>query len=176
MVVEAFPSGFVWGVATSAFQVEGAHDVDGRGPSIWDTYADQPGLIEDGSNAQVACDHYHRYAEDVRLMQSLGVGAYRFSIAWPRVFPTGGWAVNVAGLDFYDRLVDCLLAAGIAPWATLYHWDLPQAIEDDGGWTNRSTVDAFVDRSFLALSLVCAFFRGSYKPVRGVQQQFDVPE
>ncbi len=145
MVVEAFPSGFVWGVATSAFQVEGAHDVDGRGPSIWDTYADQPGLIEDGSNAQVACDHYHRYAEDVALMQSLGVGAYRFSIAWPRVFPTGGWAVNVAGLDFYDRLVDCLLAAKIAPWVTLYHWDLPQALEDDGGWTNRSTVDAFVE-------------------------------
>jgi len=142
---EVFPDGFVWGVATSAFQIEGAHDVDGRGPSIWDTYAAQPGLIEDGSNATVACDHYFRYAEDIALMKFLGVGAYRFSVAWPRVLPTGRGAVNVAGLEFYDRLVDGLLAAGIAPWITLYHWDLPQALEDEGGWTNRSTVDAFVE-------------------------------
>ena len=145
MAGEAFPDGFVWGVATSAFQIEGAHDTQGRGPSIWDTYAERPGIIEDGSNAQVACDHYHRYREDIALMESLGVGAYRFSIAWPRVLPTGRGKVNAAGLDFYDRLVDGLLAAGIAPWATLYHWDLPQALEDQGGWTNRSTVDAFVE-------------------------------
>ena len=142
---EAFPNGFTWGVATSAFQIEGAQDIDGRGTSIWDTYAEQPGLIEDGSNANVACDHYHRYAEDIAVMASLGVGAYRFSVAWPRIVPTGRGAVNLAGLDFYDRLVDGLLAAGIAPWATLYHWDLPQALEDEGGWTNRSTVDAFVE-------------------------------
>lgn len=145
MAGEAFPDGFVWGVATSAFQIEGAYDTQGRGPSIWDTYAAQPGIIEDGSNAQVACDHYHRYREDIALMQSLGVGAYRFSVAWPRVLPSGRGKVNAAGLDFYDRLVDGLLAAGIAPWVTLYHWDLPQALEDHGGWTNRSTVDAFVE-------------------------------
>ncbi len=145
MVVEAFPNGFIWGVATSAFQIEGAHDVQGRGPSIWDTYAAQPGLIGDGTNAQVACDHYHRYAEDIALMESLGVQAYRFSVAWPRIVPSGRGAINVPGLDFYDRLMDGLLAAGIAPWATLYHWDLPQALEDEGGWTNRSTVDAFVE-------------------------------
>ncbi len=142
---QVFPDDFAWGVATSAFQIEGAHDIDGREPSIWDTYAAQPGFIEDGSNAHVACDHYHRYAEDIALMKSLGVGAYRFSVAWPRILPTGRGAVNVAGLDFYDRLVDGLLAAGIAPWATLYHWDLPQALEDEGGWTSRSTVDAFVE-------------------------------
>ena len=142
---EVFPDDFAWGVATSAFQIEGAHDIDGRGTSIWDTYDEQPGFIEDGSNAHVACDHYHRYAEEIALMTSLGVGAYRFSVAWPRILPTGRGAVNVAGLDFYDRLVDGLLAAGIAPWATLYHWDLPQALEDEGGWTNRSTVDAFVE-------------------------------
>jgi beta-glucosidase len=141
---EDFPDGFLWGVATSAFQIEGAHDIDGRGRSIWDTCGEQPGFIEDGSNANVACDHYHRYAEDIGLMRSIGVGAYRFSIAWPRVLPTGRGKVNPAGLDFYDRLADGLLAAGIAPWPTLYHWDLPQALEDEGGWTNRSTVDAFV--------------------------------
>jgi len=145
MAGEDFPDGFLWGVATSAFQIEGAHDIDGRGRSIWDTYAEQPGFIEDGSNAKVACDHYRRYAEDIGVMRSLGVGAYRFSVAWPRVLPTGRGTVNAAGLDFYDRLVDRLLAAGIAPWVTLYHWDLPQALEDEGGWTNRSTVDAFVE-------------------------------
>ena len=145
MAVDAFPSGFAWGVATSAFQIEGAHDADGRGRSIWDTYAAQAGLIEDGTNAALACDHYRRYLGDIQLMEALGVGAYRFSIAWPRVLPTGRGRVNAAGLDFYDRLVDGLLAAGIAPWATLYHWDLPQVLEDEGGWTNRATVDAFVE-------------------------------
>ena len=142
---DAFHRGFVWGVATSAFQIEGAHDIDGRGPSIWDRYAAQPGLIEDGSNANVACDHYHRYQGDIGLMKSLGVGAYRFSIAWPRVVPFGRGPVNEAGLDFYDRLVDGLLSAGITPWSTLYHWDLPQVLQDEGGWTRRSTVDAFVE-------------------------------
>jgi beta-glucosidase len=145
MAREAFPNGFTWGVATSAFQIEGAHDADGRGRSIWDTYAAQPGLIEDGTNAEVACDHYHRYEEDIQALASLGVSAYRFSIAWPRILPAGRSAVNAAGLDFYDRLVDGLLAARIAPWATLYHWDLPQVLEDEGGWTNRATVDAFVE-------------------------------
>ncbi len=145
MAAGAFPNDFVWGVATSAFQIEGAHEVDGRGPSIWDTYAARPGLIEDGSNANVACDHYYRYADDIALMKFLSVGAYRFSIAWPRILPTGRGAVNEAGLDFYDRLVDGLLEARITPWVTLYHWDLPQVLEDEGGWTNRSTVDAFVE-------------------------------
>jgi len=145
MAGERFPNGFVWGVATSAFQIEGAHDVDGRAPSIWDTYAARPGFIEDGSNANVACDHYHRYGEDIALMKHIGVRAYRFSIAWPRILPNGRGAENAAGLDFYDRLVDGLLSARITPWITLYHWDLPQALQDEGGWTNRSTVDAFVE-------------------------------
>ncbi len=145
MATKGFPDGFTWGVATSAFQIEGAHDIDGRGPSIWDAYADQTGFIADGSNAKVACDHYHRFAEDIGLMESLSVGAYRFSVAWPRVLPTGRGTVNAAGLDFYDRLVDALLAAEIEPWTTLYHWDLPQPLEDQGGWANRSTVDAFVE-------------------------------
>jgi beta-glucosidase len=145
MATNAFPNGFVWGVATSAFQIEGAHDVDGRGPSIWDTYTARPGLIADGSNADVACEHYYRYADDIALMKYLGVGAYRFSVSWPRVFPNGRGAVNGAGLDFYDRLVDALLQARITPWTTLYHWDLPQALEDEGGWANRSSVDAFVE-------------------------------
>ena len=145
MAREPFPNDFTWGVATSAFQIEGAHDVDGRGPSIWDTYAAKSGMIADGSDAKVACDHYYRFREDVALMKFLGVGAYRFSISWPRIFPRGRGEVNAAGLDFYDRLVDALLEARITPWVTLYHWDLPQALEDEGGWVNRSTVDAFVD-------------------------------
>lgn len=140
-----FPEAFTWGTATSAFQIEGAHDVDGRGLSIWDTYAARPGLIEDGSDARIACDHYYRYRDDVALMKYIGVGAYRFSISWPRIFPTGRGEANADGLDFYDRLVDALLESRIAPWVTLYHWDLPQALQDRGGWTNRSTVDAFLE-------------------------------
>ncbi|MEQ9501192.1 MAG: GH1 family beta-glucosidase [Deltaproteobacteria bacterium] len=140
-----FPESFVWGVATSAFQIEGATEKDGRAPSIWDTFAARPGQIADGSDGKVACDHYHRYPEDVGLMKSLGVAAYRFSVAWPRILPKGRGHVNEAGLDFYDRLVDELLRAGIDPWVTLYHWDLPQALEDHGGWTERTSAHAFVE-------------------------------
>ncbi|MBK6685034.1 MAG: beta-glucosidase [Deltaproteobacteria bacterium] len=134
---------FQWGVATSAYQIEGATSADGRGPSIWDTFAEQPGHIEDGSHGRVACDHYHRWQEDLALMEWLGVGAYRFSIAWPRVLPSGTGPINTPGLDFYDRLVDGCLARGITPFATLYHWDLPQALEDRGGWRARETAQAF---------------------------------
>ncbi|MFC4150531.1 GH1 family beta-glucosidase [Micromonospora mangrovi] len=140
-----FPTGFRWGVSTSAHQIEGAVDADGRGPSIWDTFAHTPGRIADGSTGDVACDHYHRYAEDVALLAGLGVSAYRFSIAWPRVQPTGTGAANAAGLDFYDRLVDELLRRGVDPVATLFHWDLPQALEDAGGWLNRDTAARFAE-------------------------------
>ena len=139
-----FPANFVWGTATASYQIEGAVAEDGRGPSIWDTFAATPGTIDDGSTGAVACDHYHRWEQDLDLMQRLGVGAYRFSIAWPRVIPAGTGAVNQAGLDFYDRLVDGLLERGIAPFATLYHWDLPQPLQDAGGWPDRGIVDAFV--------------------------------
>ena len=138
-----FPPGFRWGTATSAYQVEGAATEDGRGPSIWDTFAATPGKIGDGSNGLEAVDHYHRYKEDVALMKGLGATAYRFSIAWPRVFPQGTGAANPKGFDFYDRLVDELLQAGIEPYATLYHWDLPQALQDRGGWESRETPQAF---------------------------------
>jgi beta-glucosidase len=138
-----FPSGFLWGVATSAQQIEGGFDEGGRGESIWDRYAGVPGNISDGTDSRVACDHFHRWRDDVALLQSLGVNAYRFSIAWPRVLPGGTGRANAAGLDFYDALVDALLAAGIQPHVTLYHWDLPQALQDRGGWAARETVDAF---------------------------------
>jgi beta-glucosidase len=140
-----FPSGFAWGAATSAYQIEGAVREDGRGPSIWDTFAHTPGRTLDGETGDVACDHYHRYQHDVGLMKELGLQAYRFSIAWPRILPAGRGQINQAGLDFYDRLVDGLMAAGIAPYATLYHWDLPQALQDQGGWLNRDTCNAFAD-------------------------------
>ena len=139
------PAGFRFGTSTAAYQIEGAADEDGRGPSIWDTFCAQEGRIADGTSGAVACDHYHRYAEDVGLMRRLGAGGYRFSISWPRIVPAGSGAVNAAGLDFYDRLVDCLLEAGVRPMVTLYHWDLPQALEDDGGWLNRATVDRFAE-------------------------------
>jgi beta-glucosidase len=140
-----FPPGFTWGVATAAYQIEGAVAEGGRGPSIWDTFAHTPGKTKNGDTGDVACDHYHRYDEDVRLMADLGVSAYRFSIAWPRIQPQGGGPDNPAGLAFYDRLVDRLLAAGIDPVATLYHWDLPQALEDKGGWLNRETAYRFAE-------------------------------
>ena len=140
-----FPDGFAWGVATSAFQIEGAVREDGRGRSIWDTYTHTPGKIRKGDNADVANDHYHRYKDDVRLMQDLGVKAYRFSIAWPRIFPDGVGQPNAKGLDFYNRLTDALREAGIEPFPTLYHWDLPQALQDRGGWQSRDTAKAFAD-------------------------------
>ncbi|WP_310962573.1 GH1 family beta-glucosidase [Nocardioides terrisoli] len=138
-------SEFWWGTATSAYQIEGATSVNGRGPSTWDTFCAEPGRIADGSTGEVSCDHYRRYAEDVALMGELGVNAYRFSIAWPRVLPTGVGPVNDAGLDFYDRLVDALLAAGVTPVPTLFHWDTPQPLEDAGGWLGRDIAHRFAD-------------------------------
>lgn len=140
---------FVWGVSTSAYQIEGAVAEDGRGPSIWDTRCRLRGGIGDGSTADVACDHYHRWREDLALIKEIGVSAYRFSIAWPRVLPRGRGAVNPAGLDFYDRLIDALLEAGIEPWLCLYHWDLPQALDDLGGWINRDCAGWFADYALL---------------------------
>ena len=137
------PEGFLFGTSTASYQIEGAAGEDGKGPSIWDTFTAEPGRIIDHSSGEVACDHYHRYREDVALMARLGAQGYRFSIAWPRIQPTGSGAANDAGLAFYDRLVDELLAHGIAPMATLYHWDLPQALEDAGGWLSRDTALRF---------------------------------
>ena len=138
------PDGFVFGAATAAYQIEGAYHDDGRTDSVWDTFSRLPGAVVNGDTGDVACDHYHRFADDVAMMKSLGLQTYRFSTSWARVCPDGG-AVNGKGLDFYERLVDSLLGAGIAPWLTLYHWDLPQALEDRGGWTTRETTDRFVD-------------------------------
>ncbi len=140
---------FVWGVSTSSYQIEGAADQDGRGPSIWDSYCRQAGRIANGDTGDVACDHYHRYRDDVALMRELGVAAYRFSVAWPRVLPKGRGAVNEAGLAFYDRLIDAILDAGIEPWLCLYHWDLPQALDDLGGWSNRDCALWFADYAAL---------------------------
>jgi len=140
-----FPEGFVWGCATASYQIEGAWNEDGKGESIWDRFCHTPGHIKDGDTGDVACDHYHRYREDVALMKELGLKGYRFSISWPRVFPQGRGQVNPKGLDFYSRLVDELLAAGITPFPTLYHWDLPQALHDQGGWADRDTAQHFAD-------------------------------
>ena len=147
--MERFPDDFVWGTAASAFQIEGAAALDGRGESVWDRFCRVPGAIADGSNGDVACDHYHRFADDIGLMRRLGVGAYRLSIAWPRLLPAGRGAPNAAGLDFYDRLIDTVLAAGIEPWVCLHHWDMPQAIEDRGGWRNRDSAYWFADYAHL---------------------------
>lgn len=141
--INRFPGSFVWGAATASFQIEGAADADGKGPSIWDTFCRVPGAVSNGDTGDVADDHYHRWQDDIALMQSLGLPAYRFSIAWPRILPDGRGALNPAGLDFYDRLVDGLMAAGITPFVTLYHWDLPQALQDKGGWANRAIIDDF---------------------------------
>ncbi|MEO3752036.1 GH1 family beta-glucosidase [Streptomyces sp. B6B3] len=146
-----FPEGFTFGAATASYQIEGAHDADGRGPSIWDTYCREPGRVLNGDTGDVACDHYHRYREDVALLADLGVDSYRFSVAWPRIQPTGTGPANAAGLDFYERLVDELLAADIAPAATLYHWDLPQALEDRGGWRVRETAERFAEYTALVV-------------------------
>lgn len=142
-----FPSGFAWGAATSSYQIEGAALEDGRGESIWDRFSKTPGKVEDGTNGDIACDHYHRFREDIALMKRLGIKHYRFSVAWPRILPTGRTKVNQAGLDFYGRLVDALLEAGIEPYVTLYHWDLPQVLQDEGGWARRPVVEAFVEYS-----------------------------
>ena len=139
------PAGFVWGAATAAYQIEGAVGEDGRGDSIWDAFCRRPGAVADASSGEVACDSYHRWREDVNLLAGLGLDAYRFSVAWPRVLPAGRGAVNRAGLDYYDRLVDALCERGIRPFVTLYHWDLPQALEDEGGWRARDTAERFAE-------------------------------
>jgi beta-glucosidase len=143
--MKRFPDGFTWGVATASYQIEGAVAEDGRAPSIWDTFCRVPGAVRRGDTGDVADDHYHRYRGDVDLMAGLGVGAYRFSLAWPRLQPGGRGPLNARGVDFYARLVDALLAHGIEPWATLYHWDLPQTLEDAGGWPARDTALRFAD-------------------------------
>lgn len=140
-----FPEGFTWGAATASYQIEGAWNEDGKGESCWDRFSHTPGKIQNGDTGDVACDHYHRWKEDVALMKRLGLKAYRFSISWPRILPQGRGTVNPAGIDFYSRLVDGLLEAGIAPFVTLFHWDLPQALEEKGGWADRATAEAFVE-------------------------------
>lgn len=147
----AFPPNFTWGVAAAATQVEGAAEADGKGPSIWDVFARRPGAIHNGDTPAVACDHYHRFRSDFALMAQLGYRNYRLSIAWPRLMPEGVGAVNAAGVDFYHRLIDAALAHGITPWVTLFHWDLPQALEDKGGWPTRQVVDAFADYADLVV-------------------------
>jgi beta-glucosidase len=144
-----FPANFAWGAATASYQIEGAWDLDGKGESIWDRFSHTPGRIIDASTGDVACDHYHRYREDIALMRQLGLKAYRFSISWPRLQPAGFGRVNPAGLDFYDRLVDALLEAHIDPYVTLHHWDLPQALFEKGGWLNRDVLGYFADYSAL---------------------------
>lgn len=139
----ALPADFAWGTATSAYQIEGAVNEDGRAPSIWDTFTRVPGAIDNGHTGDTACDHYHRWREDIALMRELGTNAYRLSVAWPRVLPGGDGTVNSKGLDHYDRLIDALLAAGVEPNVTLYHWDLPQALQDRGGWPERATAEHF---------------------------------
>ncbi|MEV8507306.1 GH1 family beta-glucosidase [Actinoplanes sp. NPDC051475] len=140
-----FPDGFIWGAATASYQIEGAVREDGRGPSIWDTFSRTPGRVYSGHTGDVACDHYHRYVEDVAMMADLGLGSYRYSVAWPRIQPDGTGPVNTRGLDFYDRLTDELIGKGINPVVTLYHWDLPQTLQDRGGWTVRETAEAFAE-------------------------------
>ena len=140
-----FPKGFTWGVATASYQIEGAYNEDGRGETIWDRFCSVPGNVLNGADGKVACDHYHRYAEDVKLMKSMGIQAYRFSIAWSRILPNGYGEVNQKGIDFYSRLIDALLEAGIEPYVTLYHWDLPQALQDIGGWANPKMPEYFLE-------------------------------
>jgi beta-glucosidase len=145
-----FPSKFTWGAATSAYQIEGAWDLDGKGESIWDRFSHKPGNITNGETGDVACDHYHRWRDDIQLMKDIGLNAYRFSISWSRLLPEGTGRINTAGIDFYSRLVDELLNAGVEPFVTLYHWDLPQALQDAGGWPERCTAEAFVEYAGLA--------------------------
>ena len=145
-----FPKGFVFGAATSAYQIEGAPAADGKGESIWDRFCKVPGVITDATSGDIACDHYHRWGEDIAVLKAMGLGAYRFSFAWARLIPEGTGAVNQKGIAFYDRLIDDLLAAGIEPYATLYHWDLPQALQDRGGWYNRETAEHFAGYAAVA--------------------------
>jgi len=145
-----FPDGFLWGAATAAYQIEGAPDADGKGPSIWDTFSHTPGKVFHGETGDVACDSYHRYPEDIAMLQRLGVGAYRFSLSWPRIQPDGRGPANQQGLDHYRRLVDALLDKGITPVITLYHWDLPQALQDKGGWAMRDIAEIFADYAAIA--------------------------
>jgi beta-glucosidase len=145
-----FPDGFLWGAATAAYQIEGAPDADGKGPSIWDTFSHTPGKVFHGDTGDVACDSYHRYPEDIAMLQRLGVGAYRFSLSWPRIQPDGRGPANPQGLDYYHRLVDALLDKGITPVITLYHWDLPQALQDKGGWAMRDIAEIFADFAEIA--------------------------
>jgi beta-glucosidase len=140
-----FPEKFLWGAAAASYQIEGAAAVDGKGPSVWDMLAQKPGAIWNGHTGDVACDHYHRFREDVALMKEVGLRAYRLSVSWPRVLPDGTGRVNEAGLAFYDRLVDALLEAGIEPWITLFHWDFPLALYHRGGWLNRDSADWFAE-------------------------------
>jgi len=150
-----FPAGFHWGVATASYQIEGAVSEDGRAPSIWDTFAHTPGKVRDGDTGDVADDHYHRWREDVELIAGLGVDLYRFSLAWPRLQPSGRGALNQTGVDFYSRLVDALLERGVQPWVTLYHWDLPQALQDAGGWPERDTAKRFAEYAALVHERLC---------------------
>jgi beta-glucosidase len=143
-----FPPGFVWGAATSSYQIEGAVTEDGRGPSIWDTFSHTRGKVDNGDTGDVACDHYHLYPRDIDLMRELGLNGYRFSINWPRVFPTGRGRPNPAGLDFYRRLVESLRQANIEPFLTLYHWELPQALQNAGGWEHRDTASRFAEFAY----------------------------
>jgi beta-glucosidase len=145
MNANSLPADFIWGAATASYQIEGAAREDGRGESVWDRFSATPGKVRGGDTGEIACDFYHRYRDDVQLMRKLGLDAFRFSVAWPRVFPEGRGKLNTAGLDFYDRLVDTLLENEIEPFATLFHWDTPQALEDAGGWPARATAEAFVD-------------------------------
>lgn len=140
-----FPANFIFGVATSSYQIEGATREDGRGDSIWDTFCREQGRVSDGTSGDVACDHYHLWESDLDLIKAMGVDAYRFSVAWPRVQPDGKGAINPKGLDFYERLVDGMLERGLKPYLTLYHWDLPQTLQDDGGWVNRETAYRFAE-------------------------------
>ena len=145
-----FPDGFLWGAATAAYQIEGAPDADGKGPSIWDTFSHTPGKTFHGDTGDVACDSYHRYPDDIEMLKLLGVGAYRFSLSWPRIQADGRGAANSKGLDYYNRVIDALLEAGIDPAVTLYHWDLPQALQDKGGWANRDIAEAFAEYAAIA--------------------------
>ncbi len=180
-----FPNGFIWGASTASYQIEGAVAAGGRGPSIWDTFSHTPGKVHDGDTGDVACDHYHRYPEDIALAQRLGLNAYRFSTAWPRILPQGTGQVNAAGLDFYERLVDQLLQAGITPWLCLYHWDLPQVLQDRGGWRNRDIAHWFADYATIVIrrlgdrvkhiatlnepNVFCIMGHGSGRPCPGLE-------